>query len=402
MVEKQVDILIIGGGLTGATLMLALQGWGFSTLLVESLPFSEKVKPDFDARSLALAPASRHILQGLGIWEPLKEYATPIQKIHVSSQGGFGVSLLEGKESNPLGHVVEMQAIHQVLHRYLPKNEVLSPATVTTLNLETKTVRVATKLGEVTITAKLLVAADGTESTIRQLGGLPAKSKSYNQQAIVANVGLMKAHQQTAYERFTAQGPLALLPLQQDRMALVWAMDPKKADHMMQLPPTDFLQQLQQAVGYRLGRLVKIGKRVAYPLKQVQMPQQTQGFLVFVGNAAHTLHPVAGQGFNLGLRDVATLAQCIQEKGLDEAMLTYYLQLRRHDQEVVTRFTEGLIQVFTSSFPGMGLLRSLALVAFDNLPFLKNELVRYAGGFGGFSPDLVCGLAPSKPKGEAG
>lgn len=163
----------------------------------------------------------------------------------------------------------------------------------------------------------------------------------------------------------------------------------------MRISDADFLHQLQQAFGYRLGRLLKIGQRFSYPLKQVIMPQQTKWPVIFVGNAAHTLHPVAGQGFNLGLRDVATLAQCISKQGLTETMVQEYLRLRRHDQQVITRFTDGLIQVFTSRLPGMGLARNLGMIALDNIPALKNILARYARGFGGFTPDLVCDIALS-------
>ena len=393
MVKKQVDILIVGGGLTGATLMLALQGLGLNTLLVEAMPFSDKVNPDFDARSLALSPATKRILSMLGVWDILKEYATPIDMIHVSDQHRFGVSRLQGDSDNPLGYVVEMQYINLALHQLLAKDHLMAPATVTSLDLAAKTVTVSTETGDVQIAAQLIVAADGAQSVVRNFCDLSAKIKSYNQQAIVANVGLMKSHEHRAYERFTSHGPLALLPMKDNRMSLVWAMSPQEAEQMTALNDAAFLKELQQAFGYRLGRLVKIGKRYSYPLKQVLMPQQMKWPVVFVGNAAHTLHPVAGQGFNLGLRDVATLAQCISKQGLNEKMLQQYLQLRRHDQQVITRLTDGLIQIFTSRLPGMGLVRNMGLIAIDNIPALKNCLTRYARGFGGFTPDLVCEIA---------
>ena len=398
MADKQVDILIIGGGLTGATLMLALQGLGFSTLLVETKPFSDKVRPDFDARSLALSPASRRILNMLGVWDILNEYATAIELIHVSEQHHFGVSRLQGNEQNPLGYVVEMQHINLALHQLLAQDQVMAPATVTALDLDNKTATVTTENGEVNITAQLIVAADGAESSMRRFCDLPNKTKSYNQQAIVANVGLLKPHEHRAYERFTPHGPLALLPMKDNRMSLVWAMPPKKAEEMMGLIEADFLCQLQESFGYRLGRFIKIGQRFSYPLKQVLMPQQTRWPVVFVGNAAHTLHPVAGQGFNLGLRDAATLAQCISKQGLTAEMLEQYVQLRRHDQQMITHFTDGLIQVFTSRLPGMGLVRNVGMIAIDNIPVLKSILARYARGFGGFTPDLVCDIALSLPE----
>ncbi|AUH71231.1 2-octaprenyl-6-methoxyphenyl hydroxylase [Legionella sainthelensi] len=393
MINKEIDILVIGGGLTGATLMLALQGLGYRTLLVEAKPFSDKIKPDFDARSLALSPASRRILTMLGVWEHLKAHVTPIEMIHVSDQHHFGVSRLQSQTHEPLGYVVEMQHINQALHQLVPQDQLIAPATLQSLDYEKCLATVHTDLGEVTIAARFIVAADGTQSGVRRFCNLSTKVKQYNQHALVANVGLLKPHQQRAYERFTAHGPLALLPMQNDRMSLVWAMPPKEAAHMLSLSDTDFLRQLQHAFGYRVGRFDKIGKRFSYPLQQVVMPQQIRWPIVFVGNAAHTLHPVAGQGFNLGLRDVAMLAQCIAEQGLTAEMLLHYVQLRAHDQKVITCFTDGLIQVFTSHLPGIGLMRGLGLMALDNIPVLKNLLARYARGFGGAIPDLVCEIA---------
>ncbi|PWY54640.1 2-octaprenyl-6-methoxyphenyl hydroxylase [Legionella qingyii] len=396
MINKEIDILIIGGGLTGATLMLALQGLGYSTLLVEAKPFSDKVNPDFDARSLALSPASRRILTMLGVWDLLKDHATAIDTIHVSDQHHFGVSRLQGGADAPLGYVAEMQHINQALHQLLPHNQIIAPASLKSLDYEQHSATILTDSGEINVVARLIVAADGAQSSARRFCSLPAKTKLYGQHAIVANVGLLKSHGHRAYERFTMHGPLALLPMQDNRMSLVWAVPPKEAEHLLSLSETDFLRELQQAFGYRLGRFAKVGKRFSYPLQQVLMPIQTKWPVVFVGNAAHTLHPVAGQGFNLGLRDVATLAQCIAEQGINAAMLQHYVQLRAHDQKAITRLTDGLIHVFTSRLPGFGVARGLGLIALDNIPVLKNLLARYARGFGGVVPDLVCEIALPK------
>lgn len=398
MINKEIDILIVGGGLTGATLMLALRGLGFSTLLVDVHPFADKVKPDFDARSLALSPASQRILNMLGVWEHLQAHATPIEFIHVSEQNHFGVSRLQGEAGAPLGYVVEMQYINRALQQLLDPQHILAPATVCAVDPATQAVTVTTETGEVQISARLIVAADGANSAIRRFCALSAQTKMYVQQAIVANIGLKKPHEGRAYERFTAHGPLALLPMQENRMSLVWAVPPNEAEQLMTLSDADFLGNLQQAFGYRLGRFNKVGKRTSFPLQQVLMPQQAKGQIVFVGNAAHTLHPVAGQGFNLGLRDVATLAQCIAKHGLNGDMLENYVRLRAHDQKMIMRLTDGLISVFTSRVPGLGLARGLGLVALDNIPALKNLLARYARGFGGVIPDLVCEIALAENK----
>lgn len=397
MIRKEIDILVIGGGLTGATLMLALQGLGYETLLVEAKPFTDKINADFDARSLALSPASRRILTMLGVWDLLKDHATAINSIHVSEQQQFGISHLQGEADIPLGYVAEMQYINQALHQIMPHEQIIAPASLKYLDPENHSATILTDSGEINISARLIIAADGAQSTARSFCSLPAKTKLYGQHAIVANVGLSRSHEQRAYERFTQCGPLALLPMQENRMALIWAVPPKEAEYLLSLSEFAFLRELQLAFGYRLGRFAKLGKRFSYPLQQVLMPTQTKWPVVFVGNAAHTLHPVAGQGFNLGLRDVATLAQCITEQGLNEKMLHHYVQLRAHDQKAITHLTDGLIRVFTNRFPGLGIARGLGLIALDNIPALKKLLARYARGFGGVIPDLVCEIALSKP-----
>lgn len=393
MIKKEIDILIVGGGLTGATLSLALQGLGFSTLLVDAQPLGTKITADFDARSLALSPATQRILNMLGVWEHLKDEATPIELIHVSDQYHFGTSRLQGDLNTPLGYVVEMQYINRALYQLLDAQHVLAPASVESVDLANHCAVLKSDAGEIEVSARLIVAADGAHSAMRRFCELPAHIKQYDQQAIVANIGLAKPHKGRAYERFTAHGPLALLPMQSNKMSLVWAMPPQEAEQLMTLSEVDFLRQLQRTFGYRLGRFTQVGKRSGFPLQQVLMPNQIKWPVVFVGNAAHTLHPVAGQGFNLGLRDVATLAQCIAKDGLNEAMLREYTQLRAHDQKIITRFTDGLIHLFTSRLPGLGVARGLGLVAVDNIPALKNILARYARGFGGVTPDLVCEMA---------
>lgn len=392
MVNRQVDILIIGGGLTGATLMLALADMGYSTLLVEAKPFSNRIQADFDARSLALAPATVRILQMLGVWSHLEAYATPIDTIHVSEQRSFGSARLQGEQHAPMGHVVEMQYINKALHHLLDHRYILAPTTLVALDDEKTTATIQTSDEQMQVQAKLIVAADGADSCVRQLCGLATKIKDYDQQAIIANIGLARPHHHYAYERFTSSGPLAMLPLTNARSSLVWALRPKTAAQLMAYNEAEFLKALQKEFGYRLGRFVKMGQRVIYPLRQVVMTQQIKGSVVFVGNAAHTLHPVAGQGFNLGLRDVATLAQCIAQDGLSPDMLQRYQRTRRHDQMAITQFTDGLVELYTRKLPGLAAIRSAGLVAFDNIPLLKNVLVRYARGFAGITPDLVCGM----------
>lgn len=401
MNNREIDILIIGGGLIGATLMLALRDLGYSCLLVEHKLFEDKISPDFDARSLALSPASVNILSMLGIWPLLKNHATPIHHIHVSDQYHFGSSRLHATPDNPLGYVIEMFYLNNIFHQLLNKEHILAPATLVHLDTNEQRATLRTPGGECLVKAQLIVAADGAESIVRSLSKLPARIKKYNQQAIVANIGLAKKHGHQAFERFTNDGPLAMLPLQEQKMSLVWAMQPTQCNELLAASDDVFLNKLQKTFGYRLGRLVKVGARVSFPLQQVTMPQQIKWPLVFVGNAAHTLHPVAGQGFNLGLRDVAALAQSIVQHGLSQKMLEDYWQLRKDDQKNIIGFTDSLIKLFTSRIPGVALARNLGLIALDNSIFLKKYLSRHAQGYSGIIPDLVCQI-PLKGRGSNG
>jgi 2-octaprenyl-6-methoxyphenol hydroxylase len=393
--KKQVDILIIGGGLTGAVLMLALEDKGYSSLLIDTNSFRDKVYTDFDARTLALSRASVRILQMLNIWPLLLQNATSIETIHISEQHHFGRTHLYSQPDKPLGYVVEMQHINRALEPLLAKQQILAPARLCALNKNERLATISTPGGDILVQAGLIVAADGTESTVRFLSALPVKRKDYQQNAIVSNIGLARAHNNNAYERFTSSGPMALLPMTQNRASLVWALSPAEAKRLMALNESAFLNALQRAFGYQLGRFVQVGKRVIFPLQQVIMPQPTAWPLVFVGNAAHTLHPVAGQGFNLGLRDVATLAQCISQHGINETMLHTYRLMRKHDEWAITHLTDGFIEIFTSRLPGMALARNLGLLAVDHLSVLKRYLTRYTSGFAGIIPDLVCSISLS-------
>ena len=393
MTDYNTDILIIGGGLMGASLMLALSNAGFKVLLVDKKSFSTVSDLDFDARSLALSPASKRILEMLNVWPLLHNVVTPIETIHVSEQRCFGSARLHSEADNPLGYVVEMQHINRALHQLLNPEQLIVPGQLTALDEHEGRATIKTPNGNVTVQASLIVAADGSDSYARTLCGLKTKVKDYAQCAVVANIGLARNHHNCAFERFTTTGPLALLPLTNKRAALVWAVEPKEAQRLQALDEGEFLIHLQRAFGYRLGRFIRVGERVSYPLRQVLVSEQVIGRVVFVGNAAHTLHPVAGQGFNLGLRDVAMLAQCLVKEGLNDKALALYLQSRRHDQTAITRLTDGLIELFTSQLPGLGLARAIGLIAMDNMPLLKNTLTRYARGFGGVIPDLVCGIA---------
>lgn len=388
---EDVDVLIVGGGIIGSALMRALSPLNLNVLLIDDKPLMTNAS-SFDARSVALSSASIQILTALNVWPLLMDKATPIEKIHVSEKGALGHARLLGSHQNPLGAVVEMHDLGRVFDVLLDKNHDAISAKLTAYDLKENLATIKTIHQARTIRARIVVGADGAESFLRECCQLPVQTKNYQQQALVANIGLARAHQYVAYERFTPEGPIAMLPMSNLRSSLIWVNSPEETAELNQLDDDVFVRRLQRTFGYRLGRFVKVGRRSTYPLQQKVMPNKVIQSVVFIGNAAQTLHPIAGQGFNLGLRDVAMLVQCLVKHGLCPKALQQYQTLRQHDGRVITRFTDSLITLFMSQLPGASIARSMGLVAMDNSDVLKNILSRYAGGYGGVVPDLVCGI----------
>ena len=401
------DIVIAGGGMVGVSLALqlgALLPMDTRILLVEGFPFPEVAKdgrpdyhPAFDARSTALSYSSRLIYEQMQVWDDLQQWLCPIDRIHVSSRGRFGSTLLEAGDHGwpALGYVVENawlgNALIQALYRQ-GRVDVRSPAKV--LSAHAADVGVSLQLqGDVEqrIEAGLLLVVDGANSGLRQQLGVAVEEKPYRQQALVANVASAEPHHGVAYERFTDEGPLAMLPLLdapggKNRSALVWTLPPERAAQLQDCDDSEFLRVLQERFGYRLGRLLQVGERHNYALSLVQSSEQVRQGVVVMGNAAHALHPVAGQGYNLALRDVAELARVLAE-GLvegrdpgDLAMLQRYQQRQQADQERTINFSDRVPALFMHTDPLLALGRDLALAGLDILPALKHEFVRYATG----------------------
>ncbi len=404
------DILVIGGGMVGASLAIALRGQPLRIAMVEAAPFRAAGQPSYDDRAIALSQGSRRIFAAMGVWDVLAPAATPIEHIHVSDQGHFGITRLDAGEEGveALGYVITGRALGQGLVASvgeLDNLDVISPATLSELNLsEDHATAVIERDGRrKTITGALVIAADGGDSSVRRLLDIAMTEKDYRQAAIIANITPQRSHQNIAYERFTADGPLALLPLDtnvagDNRCSLVWTHSPEQTEHLLMLDEDAFLHELQAAFGWRLGRLLKVGQRASYPLRLVQAREQIRPRLALVGNAAHTLHPIAGQGFNLGLRDVAALAQVLgeaREAGRDTGelrVLEDYARWREGDHRKVIGFTHALVHTFSNRFPPLSLARNLGLLATDILPPLKHALARNAMGISGRLPRLARGL----------
>lgn len=394
------DIAIVGGGLVGASLAAALSGHGFKILMIEAWPFRTPGKPGYDDRTLALSHASRRILEAIDLWPGLQDGVTAIREIRVSAAGRFGTVRIGAEELNveALGHVVEARLVGAAVVARIPQLadvELLSPARLVELSRSTD--RVTLKLdvdGEpLTLETQVLVGADGAGSAVRSSLGLKVQARDYGQTAVIANVTPDYRHDNRAFERLTDTGPMALLPHQGQRCGAVWSMRSEQVEAVLALDDAAFLEQLQDRAGFRLGRLQKVGKRSSYPLRLVYAPETVAGRCVIIGNAAHAIHPVAAQGFNLGLRDVAMLAEALVRgraagQPVAERLLAYQQQ-RRADQQAIVRLTDSLIDIFALRGPLASAGISLGMALVDRLPAVKARIARQAMGYGGQPPALA-------------
>ncbi|HVN45832.1 MAG TPA: 2-octaprenyl-6-methoxyphenyl hydroxylase [Steroidobacteraceae bacterium] len=397
------DVAIAGGGMVGASLAAALSGSGRRVLIVESVPFGALAQPSFDERTTALGNASRRVFEGLGLWDSIEPEAAAIRDIHVSEAGRFGFARLSAREQGieAFGYVVPNRSIGAALWRRMSTAADLTlqaPAHIEELTAAPDAVRfkVATDSGEsIPVRAQLLVAADGAQSQLRAAAGIAAEVVDYGQVAVAATVGTDRAHGGQAFERFTASGPLAVLPRHDGALAVIWACGPQKALELLAMPEEKYLAELQSHFGWRAGRFVRAGVRNSYPLKLTRSKAAVALRTVLIGNAAQTLHPVAGQGFNLGLRDAAMLAEVIAGTPGDAgaaALLSRFAAWRARDRRGVIGFTDGLVRLFGDSRPGAAMLRNLGLLLFDLTPPAKQALARVSAGFGGPAPRLARGL----------
>jgi len=398
----EVDVAVVGGGMVGASLAAGLIGTGVRLLLVEAVPFGASAQPSFDERTTALGNASRRIFEGLGVWNAIAPEAAPIRAIHVSDAGRFGSARLVAEEQgiDALGYVVPNRRIGAALWGRLGEAAGLSlavPGQVEDVAIDTTGVRfnVASAGRRLAVTARLVVAADGAHSQIRSAAGIEAAVEDYEQVAVVANVATDAPHGGIAHERFTPAGPLAVLPLADGTLSVIWACRRDDAPRVLALDDAAWLGELQSRFGWRVGRFVRAGRRASYPLKLTRAASPVATRTVLIGNAAQALHPVAGQGFNLGLRDAAMLAEVIAGSAGDlgaPALLERFAAWRARDRSGVTRFTDGLVRLFGAEGFGVALLRNLGLLLFDLSPPAKSALARVSLGFGGPTPRLARGL----------
>ena len=398
----QQNVIIVGGGMVGLSLALMLAKSNIAVKLLEAVKYpnydDENATPyhsSFDARNTALSRRSVQIYQKLGLWEALQQHATPILQVHITEQGSFGKARLiaEQEKVESFGQVIENAWLGRVLLtqvRQQPLIELIDGVQVTALTQDSDYVQIeATRNDEsISATAKLLIAADGRDSFCRQAIGVGVDEHDYEQVAIVTTVQTSKSHQQVGFERFSALGPLALLPLPGEyRRSVVFPVQKgTEAQFLGEENDQYFLDTLQQTYGDRAGKFEKTGKRFCYALSQVLAHKQAVGRVVLMGNAAHTIHPVAGQGFNLCLRDADVLVRYLTEQlsksddiGNPDNLLAYE-QSRLKDQQRVIKFCDSVVRGFSNQNPVLKLLRNTGLVAFDVIPGIKPLVANYAMG----------------------
>ncbi|MBV7317368.1 2-octaprenyl-6-methoxyphenyl hydroxylase [Shewanella sp. NIFS-20-20] len=387
------DLVIVGGGMTGALLALALRSLTSAKIaLIEAQAVSAD-HPGFDARSIALAQGSVEQLKRWQLWPLLAPLTSPINTIHVSDRGNFGMTTLEAKAPGiaAFGQVLGLEDAGRQLQQALVQADIdfVCPDTVAQLSTHADYQQLTLSSGR-QLRSRLLVAADGAQSFVRQCLGLEQQLTDFNQSAIIANISLDRPHQGQAFERFTAQGPLALLPMAKGNgkcMSLVWAMSPAQQAEYLNLADTKFLAVLQAAFGYRAGAFTRVSQRHGYPLIMSVMPRPIYHRCVFVGNAAQTLHPIAGQGFNLGLRDIAGLVSVLTpvlNAGGDagSAALTHdYLAARTQDRQATLLAIETLVRGFSNQDWPLVLGRNIGLRLLSWCPPLKRPVVASALGW---------------------
>lgn len=397
-----VDIAIIGGGMVGASFALALReavASGLRVAVIEASDIaalsSQPIQPSFDGRVTALSYGSRLIFEEMRVWFELAKHVSPIKRIHVSEKNHFGSVVMDSSEANveALGYVVENAWLGRVLLQELKQCsgiEWIAPAEVKNINMTAEGGNITIKQGENTfkLNAALTVIADGGRSSLCEQLGITYSKHPYEQHAIVAVIDCEKAHEQTAYERFTPTGPMALLPLSSHKMGVVWTVSDEQAAVSLTLSDADFLKAIQNQFGYRVGQFKSVGARFNYPLNLIKRDEQVRTGLVVLGNAAHTLHPVAGQGFNLALRDAASLAEYLLsafisgESLSNIALLKRYQNTQQADQDKTIYFSHLTTTLFSSSRFSSLLVRRAGFMALQLLPFAKNWFMHQAMGVG--------------------
>lgn len=398
--QDEYDLLIVGGGLAGNCLALALQQTDLNIAIIEANTREQLHSSPAGDRALALAAGTVKMLDALGAWQGIADKATAIKNIHISDRGHFGKARLSAKREKveALGYVINARDIEDHVAALVADGSMVQycPARVVGLMSARDQVSVSLKQDDksLTLSARLLVGADGGNSSIRNLLEIAQQTTEYGQTALVTTVKSSLPNNNVAYERFTSSGPLAMLPVGDDQCSVVWTRNHQDAKALMAGNEDDFIEQLQADFGYRLGQLMLTAPRRAFPLTLVRAQNMFSGRAVIVGNAVHQLHPVAGQGFNLGLRDVVQLAEMIlqqhqEKKDIgDQDFLKAYEKARIQDHDRVIGFTDNVVRIFSNEWLSLAAVRNLGLVMLDHIPLAKSWLSKQAMGIAGRMPRI--------------
>ena len=394
------DVLIVGGGLAGNSLALALKDSGLRIALVEASSREQIQNSPAGDRALALSAGTVKLLQALDAWESIKDKATAIKNIHISDRGHFGKARLSAKKEgvDALGYVISARNIEGHLAELVKNTEITQICSTRVVGLisDSEAVHLSLKKNEqsINLTVKLVVGADGGQSTVRRLLEIPQQLTEYDQTALITTVRTTLPHNNTAYERFTKSGPLAVLPVNEEECSIVWTRVQEDAEDLMASSESVFLEQLQHCFGYALGELTLSAPRRAFPLSLIQAENMVSGRTVIIGNAVHQLHPVAGQGFNLGIRDVVQLAEMLLQQQKKQAdvgaadFLQHYAELRKKDHNLTIGFTDGLVKIFSTDWFPIAAGRSISLAVLDHIPLAKSLLAKHAMGMAGRLPRI--------------
>ncbi|MGB5687888.1 MAG: 2-octaprenyl-6-methoxyphenyl hydroxylase [Woeseiaceae bacterium] len=406
--SQHYDIVIAGGGMIGTSLALALAPLGLRIAIVEAIARKAVAQPSFDDRSTALSRSTQRMFEAMGLWPDIVAASTPIRQVHVSDQGHFGFSHIEAEEQGveALGYVVINRVLGKVLQDALDGLEevdVLCPARIVDIELGPDIAAAVVENADskrTELSGRLLVAADGANSAVREMMGITAQQSHYGQRAVIGNLLPEKDIDNVAYERFTGQGPLAILPVADGRAGFVWTVSEDNAERVMALDDEQFLAELQQEFGYRLGVFSRVGTRASYPLVLSKALRLTATRSVLIGNSAHGLHPVSAQGFNLGMRDVAAIVDCVADAKAAPGefdpgagnVLEQYANWRRADQQKLVRFTDGLVKLFSSERWPLRTLRNIGMLGFDLVPGVRSVFAKHTMGLAGRLPRLSRGV----------
>lgn len=391
----EVDIVIVGGGMIGATTALAIAKScpSLRIAIIEPTERTAAQQPSYDDRSIAIANASASFLADYGVWEALAPYAANIHDIQVSDRGHFGKTYITAEQHgvNALGHVLEVTHLGRELHRVLdslPQVTWYCPDKVESFTSHQESIECVLASGA-NIRCALVLACDGGRSKTREQFHISTTAEPYEQTALIANVSVQNGFEHRAFERFTEHGPMALLPLPDNRYSLVWCHTDEEVKKLLSLPEADFIRELQSAFGFRAGKFTRVSQRDSYPLYLVQAQRFTQHRMALIGNAAHSIHPIAGQGYNLGIRDVEVVRQVIvqatansQDIGSAE-VLADYSALRTPDINKVVSLTDGLVRLFSQPSKLVALGRSIGLTATQFIPSAKTLIATQAMGWNG-------------------